>query len=272
MFQKREDASQFHLLLRNHLQGDHHILLKDYGHHISVLMDKQITGIIDACKIALFEFITKIKFNEWFKQILKEHYFFEDEDEQQQIIDIIRSILEGNRKDLENFFDEPPLFHEVERLVEEIFSEQHFFSFDSFVKFRLRPLFAILEKYVEISIDEYKMEQEYQVFIQTLRQFLENRQAKMDVLHLVIDDDVTFYNEELREISRSELVKLIDRKLLSNHPIYIDSVTIAPLLSIAPKKIYLYTNEMDAPLARTIQNIFEERVHVKRHLDFPFCS
>ena len=29
-----------------------------------------------------------------------------------------------------------------------------------------------LEKYVELSLDEYKMEQEYQMFIQTLREFL----------------------------------------------------------------------------------------------------
>lgn len=52
----------------------------------------------------------------------------------------------------------------------------------------------------------------------------------------------------------------MDRRLLTNHPIYIDSVTIAPLLSIAPTKIYVYIDSEENGLIRTIQNIFEERV------------
>lgn len=31
---------------------------------------------------------------------------------------------------------------------------------------------------------------------------------------------------------------MIDRKLLFNHPVYVDSATIAPLLSIAPATIF----------------------------------
>lgn len=56
---------------------------------------------------------------------------------------------------------------------------------------------------------------------------------------------------------------MIDRKLLFNHPVYVDSATIAPLLSIAPATIFLYTEEPDQPLIRTIVNIFEERVSIK---------
>lgn len=59
-------------------------------------------------------------------------------------------------------------------------------------------------------------------------------------------------------------MKMIDRKLLSNHPVYVDSATIAPLLSIAPSVVYVYTNDSEQPLVRTIKNIFEERVAVFR--------
>lgn len=55
---------------------------------------------------------------------------------------------------------------------------------------------------------------------------------------------------------------MIDRKLLSNHPVYVDSVTIAPLLSIAPSAIYLYSDDFEQPLVRTIRNIFEERLEL----------
>lgn len=112
------------------------------------------------------------------------------------------------------------------------------FSFDSFVTFRLRPFINRLEKYVELSIDEYKMEQEYQMFIQTLRDFISSRSAQKNSLHLLIDEEVMFFNEHFSEIKRIELTKMIDRKLLFNHPVYVDSTTIAPLLSIAPQFIF----------------------------------
>ncbi len=54
----------------------------------------------------------------------------------------------------------------------------------------------------------------------------------------------------------------MDRQLLANHPVYVDSAVIAPLLSIAPEKIFLYTNEEEEALVRTLRNIFEERIAV----------
>lgn len=85
----------------------------------------------------------------------------------------------------------------------------------------------------------------------------------MKTLHLLIDDEILVFNEQLEEIKRGDLKRMIDRKLLVNHPVYVDSVSIAPLLSLAPKTIYLYTRDAEAPLVRTIKNIFEERVIIK---------
>ncbi len=43
---------------------------------------------------------------------------------------------------------------------------------------------------------------------------------------------------------------------------YIDSQLIAPLVSIAPQKIDLFTNDTGHSMVQTIQNIFQERVEV----------
>lgn len=85
----------------------------------------------------------------------------------------------------------------------------------------------------------------------------------MDTLHLLFDEEITFFTGQFKEIKRGELMRMIDRKLLVNHPVYVDSASIAPLLSIAPTTIYLYTKNPEEPLVRTIKNIFEERVMIK---------
>ncbi|TKC15759.1 putative sporulation protein YtxC [Robertmurraya kyonggiensis] len=271
-FQNKEDANQFH----NYIQKQLHsisfdkkmILLFEDENKAKVKIDKAVKEILEACKKAFLQFVIKIKLNDWFKLILKEQYFYEDEDEQQQILDIIQSILDGNRADLESLIHDLNMNKQIETAISQMFEEQRTFSFDSFVRFRMRPFMEKLEKFVEISIDEYKMEQEYQMYIQTLRQFLAKRAPKINHLHLLMEDGVTFYDEQYYEIRRAELVRMIDRRLISNHPVYIDSVTIAPLLSIAPSTIYLYTDDYEQPLVRTIQNIFEERVQLKEMADF----
>jgi putative sporulation protein YtxC len=251
-------------------------LLKCLGYHpnnedILLLEDRHIVKISESIvrfgevKEAFYEFIIKIKRDDWFRAILQEQYFFEDAEEQEHIMEITYSVLEGQREDLAVFIQENAEEPQIREAVEEILQDHVSFSFDSFLKFRLRPYLKLLESYVEISIDEYKMEQEYQMFIQTLRDFLASREPKMDTLHLLFDEEITFYDEQFIELKRGELMKMIDRKLLFNHPVYVDSASIAPLLSIAPKNIHLYTKNPEEPLVRTIKNIFEERVLIKSY-------
>lgn len=252
-----------HLLkcLRYHPNNEDILLLED--RHIVKISESIVR--FGEVKEAFYEFIINIKRDDWFRAILQEQYFFEDQEEQEHIMEIIYSVLEGQREDLAVFIKENAEEPKIREAVEEIFQDHFSFSFDSFFKFRLRPYLKLLESYVEISIDEYKMEQEYQMFIQTLRDFLASRDPKMDTLHLLFDEEITFFDAQFEEIKRGELMKMIDRKLLFNHPVYVDSASIAPLLSIAPKNIHLYTKNPEAPLVRTIINIFEERVLIKSY-------
>jgi putative sporulation protein YtxC len=267
IFQGKMDAKRFYNHLLTYLPfncNEKTILLLEDRHIVQVLEDGFSKEMFNEMKTAFYHFITTIKRDDWFRDIIKNRYFFQDDEEQQQIIEIIYSVLEGQREDLAIFLKETNKETSfIEEAVNDIFKDDVSFSFDSLLKFRLRPYLQTLEEYVELAIDEYKMEQEYQIFIQMLRDFLVNRKPKMATLHVLFDEEIVFYNEELAEIKRAELTKMIDRKLLVNHPVYVDSVSIAPLLSIAPTSIFLYTNNSDEPLVRTIKNIFEERVTIK---------
>lgn len=263
-FHKTEEAEKFHEFLLNKFQvqkiTEKGVPFLKKQNKVSVNFENDLESISTFKKV-FYRFIMQYTFNNYFRKILQEQYYFIHEDEKQQILAIIYSVIEGHREDLCSLIDEDiNITMQVEKVIDEIIDEQTSFSYDSFVKFRLRPVMEKLIQYVELSIDEYKMEQEYQMYIQTLREFLLQRSAKLEVVQLVMNEQIQFYNEFFSEIKREELTKMIDRKLLSNHPIYVDSVTIAPLLSIAPKKIFLYTSNSEEPLVRTIGNIFEERV------------
>ncbi|GHH97257.1 putative sporulation protein YtxC [Neobacillus kokaensis] len=268
IFQNRLDAIRFFNYLQKWLNNNpdyENILLIEDRHIVKIVKDSFTNDILEVIKNAFYEFITTIKRDDWLRGILENQYYYEDAYEQQQILDIIYSVLDGQREDLSVFLKETNLEPIIREAIGHVLHDNVSFSFDSLLKFRLRPYLQQLENYVEISIDEYKMEQEYQMFVHMLREFLADRNPKMNLLHLLLDDDITFYDEQYVEIKRGELAKMIDRKLLVNHPVYIDSASIAPLLSLAPTKIFLYTKNPEAPLVRTIKNIFEERVIIKSY-------
>jgi putative sporulation protein YtxC len=266
VFQKDQDA----LLLYGHITGQLPEVQLENG-IIQIDKDRKIIKILTKnmpitafhkIKESVYEFIALKKRDDWFREILSERFFYTDPNEQEQILEIIYSVIEGNREDLANFLQETDEKKYVFQAIDEFFKGSVSFSFDSFVVFRLKPFFDKLQNYVEVAIDEYKLEQEYQMFVQTLREFLWGRPAQQETIHLILDEETSFYNHEFIEMKRNELIKGIDRKLLGNHPIYVDSVTIAPLLSMAPSRINLYTNQPEQPLVRTIRNIFEERVKI----------
>jgi putative sporulation protein YtxC len=265
-FQRLEDATPLFLQFKKFLsisQSDNYILLDEDQHIVRINTNHLSEEVFLLIKKLLCDFILETKCDDWFRRIITEKFFFQDQEEVQHIVDIVHSILEGERKELAVFFKEFEHRNDLYQIVNQVIKRELSFSFDSFVKFRLRPFMEKLEKYVQVSIDEYKMEQDYQMFIQTLRDFISTRAPKLTHLHIVMGEEVTFYNDQLSAISRSEILKMIDRKLLFNHPVYVDSTTIAPLLSIAPSTFCLYTKDVEQPLVRTIKNIFEERVQIQ---------
>jgi putative sporulation protein YtxC len=263
IFQNKEDVNKLYSKLTSQILFCDEILLFEERQTLKInvgMLDEKFKGMV---MDIFYEFILKTKRDDWIRQILLEQFYYGDIDEQQHILEIIYSIIDGENEELAEFIGEHFEECAVKDAVSDLIQDSNIaFSFEAFVKFRLRDYLEKLLRYVEIAIDEYKMEQEYQVFIQTLREFLHSRQEKVDQLHLVYNEEPIFFNEEFEEIKKAEIARMIDRKLLSNHPVYVDSVTIAPLLSIAPKHIYLYTSNTEEPLIRTIKNIFEERVIV----------
>ncbi|AGT33062.1 sporulation protein [Geobacillus genomosp. 3] len=208
--------------------------------------------------------------------IISDVFYFRDREEQQQILALAHSFLDGERRDYrkgEGFAASRMA------LLREAFAsflrDGLSFSFSSFATFRLRPYIERLQHYVELAIDEYKLEQEYQNFVQMLRDCVAAREPKRLRLYLVHDPPrFLFYDSHRRELSAEEVKQLIDRHLVVSQPMYIDSSVLAPLVSLAPAEIELYTDHPDDGMVQTLQNVFQERLCLRRRADFsrPFAA
>ncbi|KYD21627.1 putative sporulation protein YtxC [Caldibacillus debilis] len=198
----------------------------------------------------------------YWTRVLASDFFFLDPLERRQIIEMAEMILKGKRKDV----PVKVALSEEEKLIEETLDEwlanRQPLSLKALAAFRLKDYFKKLDLLIETAIDEYKLEQEYQSFIQCLREYLNGRTPKMEKIYLSHDEGFRLFDGEGRELKRSDLQKLLDRKLLVNFPVYVDSMILAPLLSIAPERILLFTADPEQGIVQTIKSIFEEKLTV----------
>ncbi|MDF0727487.1 putative sporulation protein YtxC [Cytobacillus sp. S13-E01] len=275
-FQESLDAAKVYELfcLQQQIQNINYIELKfDQENIISIIMKKHNKAVIKTLVIpVLTGFIIQTKEDHWMLSMLEDIFYFSDHEEKHQILEIAHSIVEGEREEIPTTTDLAPREKLIMKALQEFLVVPISFSFESFLKFRLRKYTERLLHYVEVSIDEYKLEQEYQNFIQTLRDFTSERMAKMEHVNILHGDQLTIYNEHFTELRKNELMKFVDRKLFQNHPMHIDSSIIAPLVSIAPEVIHLYTNQVDHGIVQTIRNIFQERVQIFSKKEFQIAQ
>lgn len=270
-FREKKDAVLLYQLLKEHNHPNTALVDANIIYEPEVLVKIKIMESFDSIISTviipvLMKYIIKIVEVKWMKEMIGTMFYFTDLEEQRQIMSIARSIIDGEKLELPlmpHLNEHFPREKMIENALQDFLTTSVSFSFESFLQFRLKEYRFRLVQYIEAAIDEYKLEQEYQNFVENLRRYVYNKESLMEIIHLVYEEDFSFFDRNLNKISSEQLTYLIDEQLIKIEDIDTDSLVIAPLISIAPKTIYLYTETLDHGLIQTIQNIFLERVELR---------
>ncbi|MBD1380075.1 putative sporulation protein YtxC [Metabacillus arenae] len=261
-FNCEQDLECLYRFLQQHRKGNtfHLELIESCG--VRVSSAKQADSFISTLTALLMEYWLTYKEDGYLIAIIEKQFFFTDKDEKQELLHIAHSLMEGERTEIPKVEELGPRQELLQKAFELLLKPGLSFTFDSFSTFRLQAYFHRLREYVEIAIEEYKLEQEYQNFIQSLREYVIQHESKITTLYIDHDEHFFVFDDQLNLLSQKKLKSFIDRTFIYQHPMYIDSGLLAPLVSIAPEHIYLYTDDNDNGMIQTIQNIFQERLRV----------
>ncbi|MCK0471361.1 putative sporulation protein YtxC [Halalkalibacter sp. APA_J-10(15)] len=210
----------------------------------------------------LTDYVIDSQEEEWLLDIIETMFYFQDEEEKRQIVSIANAILEGDRKDL------PRVNDLVNRrsLIYEAFAthleEETDFYYEPFLTFRLREYGECLIDCIELAIDEYMLEQEYQNMIEGFRHYVQDHKAKMDIVYLIHNESFTFLDEQFRKLTRDELLFYLNDDIVFEQEIEIEEMVISPLVSMLPKTVHIFSDDPDHGVIMSIQSIFQERLHV----------
>lgn len=273
-FQNQSDAIQIYELLR--LQQEtlsvHENCFRLVDHQLLTIDAKQTkAALLREVVIPVFiRYLISFKEQEFLLSIIQSKFFYEEHEEQIQILHMVQSILEGERTDIPQKQFSKSRERLVEEALEELLTEERDFTFESFIQFRLREYCQRLQYYVGVGIDEYKLEQEYQVYIEQLRQTIRQQTHYMSCVYVVHEgsDRFKLYDHSLLELNDTQREFFSANASTTPKTLYIDQRVVAPLVGMAPSAVYVYTNDPTEGSIQLLRTIFQERVVLYSLADF----
>ncbi|MDR7073736.1 sporulation protein YtxC [Fictibacillus barbaricus] len=199
------------------------------------------------------------------KDMIEHLFFYTDSSEQKEIFSITKSIISGEIEGIPETKNLPSLNGLIRKQWQSLFqSSLPYLEFESFLKFRLKEYLAILLKLVECAIDEYKLELEYQMFVEQLRSCVTKQKSfsKRNIVIIFDKEKVVILDENQNPLSGNELERLHEQAVKLSKVTSLDARLLGPLIGLAPASAHIYSYDLDHPLLHTVKNIFQETITI----------
>ncbi|QGG48809.1 sporulation protein YtxC [Heliorestis convoluta] len=212
--------------------------------------------------------ITEWILDDWEKEMLKKYaktkYYYFSDAERRNIIDKALRILQQEEETSKDYIIYRVGRNEriLERLLEVMILRKEI-HIDGFIRFRLKDYTKSLCEALDLAVDEYMMEKEYNEFVRLLKYFLEIQDSRIPLVHVflrsggqfqLIDDKGNPVIHEAMEGLQEEEVKQY---------VSYDDLLISALITVAPEQVLIHAQEREhkSEAINTIKAVFGERLH-----------
>ncbi|MEW9670744.1 sporulation protein YtxC [Ammoniphilus sp. 3BR4] len=217
--------------------------------------------IRQAMSFALAEFIVQHKEKDILREILVQEFALDDE---KQIDDISKyTFFLLNLDELGEEAEtarKSQLKQGIAAKAMDFFLLENQLAVEGFIRFRLKEQWEGWRSAIEHALDEYWVEKENKEFICLLRHFLNNKESVHPLVHLIHIDDrnLLLYNQGWTMIHPT-----VNEKSPEAKASYEDAI-LHSLISLAPEKLVVHTEQPNHHIIYTIRQIFEPNIQVCR--------
>ncbi|RYL93816.1 hypothetical protein EWI07_06505 [Sporolactobacillus sp. THM7-4] len=254
-FESKQEAAEFYRRLPSSFRQAVKLLL--INNRLALFPDNK--PACQECARFIARFIMDKYEKKWLMEIIEKHYLFTDAEEKISILNIVSAIFAGEKNDIPQTDGLPDRRQLIIDSLEGILNEHSTLSFQSILRFRLNAYREALRRFVEIAIDEYKLEQEYQVFIDKLRRIIRAYKPLCERIEVFDGSPFKLFDDRHRLIRNVQSVRSF-YPLLKQWGIEAEPSIILTLIALAPKQVIVYTDRPEDGVMKTLHRVFEDRV------------
>ena len=214
----------------------------------SYFYDK-IASIITNCIIEFYQ-------NKLLKRIIEYNYFYFTATEKKQILEIANDFIN------EDVITSDDNFFSIYYVVLEYIKTNKSIVLDGFVNFRLQNYMKNLDYIIDISVNKFLIEKEYNEFVSIIKLYISMTPFNSVLIHLIYyNGEAILLDSEKNIISSQD--DIFKAKYLSDITFSSNDYALNTLLNLTPKKIIIHlVNCQEDEFIKTIKLIFENRYEI----------
>lgn len=197
------------------------------------------------------------------KELININYFYFSDFEKQSILNNCNELLNSDSSKREDC--NQLIYVELLKYV----IENKSIYLDGFVNFRLYKYISLLDEIVDLSVNNFIIEREYNEFINLLKIYINSKESNFDLIHLIyMNNESILIDDNKNIISVDE--NILNAAYLSDISFSSNDFTLNTLLSILPQKIIIHIIDCEDEFINTLKLIFGNRISICS--DCSICS
>lgn len=192
------------------------------------------------------------------KHLINFNYFYFNDIEKRQILNICTDSLKLNDSNLELISYEDYIYD----CIYEYILQNKSIVLDGFITFRLKEYIKMLDSLVDDSVNTFLIEREYIEFIEILKLYVSSSKSQIPIVHLIYMKSETILIDENKNIISTN-DDIFRAKYLSDISFSSNDYALNTLLNLIPEKIIIHlVDTYFDEFIKTLKLIFENRVHI----------
>lgn len=141
------------------------------------------------------------------------------------------------------------------------FQENKYVILDGFVNFKLKEYLKELDSVVDMCVNKFIIEREYNEFIMLLKDYIQNTPSNTKKLHLIYKNEKSVLLDE--NMNPIEINKnTIPQQYLSDITFSSNDLNLNAILTLLPEKLFIHSEQKEDDFINTLKMIFENRVEI----------
>ena len=230
---------------------------KFYNNFVVHYKGKSLDSFYNAFCDILSSTIIKFYEKNIVKHILNSNYFYFSDIEQQKIFEIVNNYLyNGELEEVKLRKDS------IKISCINYFANSKTAILDGFVNFRITDYIKILDYVVDLAVNKFVIDREYNEFIDLLKCYINSKDYGTTLVHLIYQSQESTLLDEFKSIIKLEN-SVLNSKFLSDISFSSNDYTLNSLLTLLPQKIYIHIIDgIEDEFINTLKLIFDNRIFI----------
>ena len=187
------------------------------------------------------------------KNLINTNYFYFSTDEKAKIYNMCLTNID--------FSSSVSMLNTISNTFYDYFSNNKYVILDGFVNFRLKEYIKSLDSVVDMCVNKFIIDREYNEFISILKSYIATTPCGSCVIHLIYRNQESILLDDKKDIIEFNN-DLVYQKYLSDISFSSNDLALNLLLTLLPQKLYIHVLDEEDDFINTLKLIFDSRVYI----------